>query len=205
MIGYYNYSVLMTYAGLTVSVLGMIQAVNGRFRLAILCLAVSGLCDMFDGKIARSMKNRTDNEKRFGIQIDSLCDVVCFGAFPILLCYLLGMKSFLGVLILVGYGLASVIRLGFFNVMEETGGNRDEEGNKYYSGLPVTSIAVILPLVYAAGMVLPREFFLLLHLVLAVTALLFITNFKLKKPANTTLAVLVAVVALVLLRILRFF
>lgn len=39
--------------------------------LAVLCLALSGLCDMFDGKIARTKKDRTEIEKRFGIQIDS--------------------------------------------------------------------------------------------------------------------------------------
>lgn len=77
MIGFYNYTVILTYVSLLISVFGMIQAFGGRFRTAIMCLALSGLCDMFDGKIARSKKNRTDDEKLFGIQIDSLCDVIC--------------------------------------------------------------------------------------------------------------------------------
>ena len=55
---------------------------------------------MFDGKIARTKKNRTEDEKRFGIQIDSLCDVVCFGVFPIVLCYELGMTHFYSIPIL---------------------------------------------------------------------------------------------------------
>ena len=79
MIGFYNYSVILTYISLLSSVFGMTQAIHGRFKAAVFCLALSGLCDMFDGKIARSMKNRTEDEKSFGIQIDSLCDVVCFG------------------------------------------------------------------------------------------------------------------------------
>ena len=54
-------------------------AVNGHLHLGVMCLAISGLCDMFDGKIARTKKNRTEVEKRFGIQIDSLSDIVCFG------------------------------------------------------------------------------------------------------------------------------
>ena len=74
---------------------------------------------MFDGKIARTKKNRTEDEKRFGIQIDSLCDVVCFGVFPIVLCYELGMTHFYSIPILIFYGLAGVIRLGYFNVMEQ--------------------------------------------------------------------------------------
>ena len=38
----------------------------------------AGFCDMFDGKIA-STRKRTRQEKRFGIQIDSLSDLACFG------------------------------------------------------------------------------------------------------------------------------
>ncbi len=52
---------------------------NGSPYSALLCLMVSGLLDAFDGRIARTKKNRTEQEKRFGIQIDSLNDVVCFG------------------------------------------------------------------------------------------------------------------------------
>lgn len=51
---------------------------------------------MFDGKIARSKKNRTDREKMFGVQIDSLCDCVCFGVFPAMICYLMGVRGALG-------------------------------------------------------------------------------------------------------------
>ena len=63
MIGFYNYTVILTYMSLISSSLGMIFAVNYRFKLALLCLALSGLFDMFDGKVARMKKNRTDDEK----------------------------------------------------------------------------------------------------------------------------------------------
>lgn len=84
MIGFYDYTVVVTYISLVSSILGMFCAIDGRLTLAVSCLAFSGLCDMFDGKIARTKKNRTDDEKSFGIQIDSLCDIVCFGIFPII-------------------------------------------------------------------------------------------------------------------------
>ena len=103
MIGFYNYTVYLTYFSLIVSGVGLYQAANGRPLVAIFCLMVSGLCDMFDGKIARTKKNRTEDEKRFGIQIDSLCDVVCFGVFPIVLCYELGMTHFYSIPIPVSY------------------------------------------------------------------------------------------------------
>lgn len=87
---------------------------------------------MFDGKIARTKKNRTEDEKQFGIQIDSLCDVVCFGVFPIVLCYELGMRRIYSMAILVLYGLAGVIRLGYFNVMETKRQQETSENRKYY-------------------------------------------------------------------------
>ena len=118
MIGYYNYTVVLTYISLASSVFGMTQAIHGRFKTAILCLAISGLCDMFDGKIARTKKDRTEDEKAFGIQIDSLCDVVCFGAFPALICYLLGVRGPIGIAAIILYCVNSVVRLAYFNVME---------------------------------------------------------------------------------------
>ena len=72
MLGVYDYTVVLTYVSLMVSIGGMMFAVNGHLHLGVMCLAISGLCDMFDGKIARTKKNRTEVEKRFGIQIDSL-------------------------------------------------------------------------------------------------------------------------------------
>ena len=114
MLGFYDYTVVLTYISLGISILGITRALQGDFRMAIFCLALSGLCDMFDGKIARTKKNRTEDEKKFGIQIDSLCDVVCFGVFPIMICYSLGMKGWASILVLIFYGIASVIRLGYF-------------------------------------------------------------------------------------------
>lgn len=141
MIGFYDYTVVLTYISLMCSVFGITQAIGGHYRTAIICLALSGLFDMFDGKIARTKKNRTDDEKLFGVQIDSLCDVVCFGVFPAVICYVLGVRGILGTIVLAYYCVCSVIRLGFFNVLE-TNRQRVEEGaNKYYHGLPITTMA----------------------------------------------------------------
>lgn len=51
MIGFYNYSVIVTYIGVALSVSGMALASTGQFKFAILCLALAGACDTFDGKI----------------------------------------------------------------------------------------------------------------------------------------------------------
>ena len=157
-IGYYNYTVILTYISLFCSIAGMLFTVNGWYKMAVLCLALSGLCDMFDGKIARRKTDRTDDEKCFGIQIDSLCDMVCFGAFPILLAYSLGMRGPIGIVILAWYGMNGVVRLGYFNVCETKRQEETEEVRKYYSGLPITSIAVVLPLVFVLHTVLRNQF-----------------------------------------------
>lgn len=131
MIGIYNYTVVLTYMSLCSSVFGMTQAIHGHFKIAIFCLALSGLCDMFDGKVARSKKDRTDDEKAFGIQIDSLCDVVCFGIFPAMICYLLGVRGPIGLLLIAFYCINSVIRLAYFNVMEAKQALVTESGEKF--------------------------------------------------------------------------
>lgn len=198
MIGFYNYSVILTYISLASSIWGMMLVLDGRPKMALVFLALSGLCDMFDGKIARAMKNRSEDAKKFGIQIDSLCDVVCFGAFPIVLCYRLGMDSVVGVLILMFFGIASVIRLGYFNVMEEKRQEETSENRKYYQGLPITSIAIALPVIYIFRPWLKGDFVILLHVTVCIIGILFITNFKFKKPGNVALAILVGIVALAL-------
>ena len=52
MIGFYNYTVILTYMSLVSAMTGMTFAISGHFRLAIFCLALSGFFDMFDGKVA---------------------------------------------------------------------------------------------------------------------------------------------------------
>ena len=99
MIGFYNYTVILTYISFISAVAGIFSAATMQLRWAIFFLAFSGFCDMFDGKIARMKKDRTEDEKSFGIQIDSLCDMVCFGALPIIICYRLGMDRIYGMVI----------------------------------------------------------------------------------------------------------
>ena len=49
MLGGYDYTVVLTYVSLMVSIGGMMFAVNGHLHLGVMCLAISGLCDIFDG------------------------------------------------------------------------------------------------------------------------------------------------------------
>lgn len=195
-IGVYDYTVILTYISLISSVFGMTQAIHGDYKAAIFCLAFSGACDAFDGRIARTKKNRTEDEKAFGIQLDSLCDVVCFGIFPALICYLLGVRGTLGLAIVFFYCICAVARLAFFNVLE--GKRQKTEGgcNKTYRGLPVTSIAFILPLTFWLHFLMsPFSFLILLHLVLLIVGFLFILDFSIPKPGIKTILAMIFVVA----------
>lgn len=182
-IGFYDYTVVLTYISLISSVLGMTRAIHGDYKTAIFCLALSGICDAFDGRVARTKKNRGDDEKAFGVQLDSLCDVICFGIFPAIICYLLGVRGVLGVVLVMFYCLCAVIRLAFFNVLEAKRQATESGAAKTYRGLPVTSIAFILPLAFWLQFVLPEfVFMVLLHVILLVVGFLFILDFPLPKP-----------------------
>ena len=69
LIGFYDYTVILTYMSLVSAVIGMICASRGSFGAGVICVMISGICDAFDGTVARTKKNRTPDEKSFGIQI----------------------------------------------------------------------------------------------------------------------------------------
>ena len=184
MIGYYNPSVILTYIGLFSAMLGMTKALTGDPKIALVCLMVCGLCDMFDGTIARRCK-RNEDEKSFGIQIDSLCDLVCFGVFPAMLGY--GIKNidvnYFDIFCSAIFVLAAIIRLGYFNVQEinrtSSGGGKRE----YYEGLPVTSVSLLLPMIFLFDIYIkPLVTIKLYSVALLLIAIAFITRFRLKKP-----------------------
>jgi len=177
------------------------MALNSRISYALTCLIISGVCDAFDGKVARKCK-RTKEEQAFGIQIDSLADTVAFVCLPVIIFYGLGLHNWYNVIIFAIFILGGVIRLGYFNVIAEE--NAANKGVKYYSGLPVTSSAIIFPLVYLLrNFISFNEFSIIYTLTMAFVALLFILNFKLKKPKNLWLYVFVvfAVIMIVLLHL----
>lgn len=197
MIGFYDYTVILTYISFVSAVAGIFSASTMHLRWAIFFLAFSGLCDMFDGKIARTKKNRTEDEQAFGIQIDSLCDIVCFGVLPIVICYKMGMNEIYSMVILALYGLAGLIRLGYFNVMEAKRQAEEGGARKYYQGLPITSMAIALPILFVVAPLFPSRvvFIVVLHLVVTLVGFLFILDFKLRKPSVKEVFLIVAVVA----------
>lgn len=196
LIGFYDYTVILTYMSLISSVFGITQAIHGDYKTAIFCLAFSGICDAFDGRVARTKRDRTEDEKNFGIQLDSLCDVICFGIFPALICYLLGVRGSLGLILVFFYCTCAVIRLAFFNVLEAKRQKSEGGSNKMYRGLPVTSIAFILPLAFWMQFIIPElAFLVLLHAILLVVGLLFVLDIPIRKPGLRTILLMCLVVS----------
>ena len=182
MIGFYNYTVILTYIGASFALFGIYSVVgDNNPSVAMLMLMLAGLCDMFDGTVAKTRK-RTVSEKRFGIQIDSLSDLVCFGVLPAVIGFKIGMQDHIAYyVVLICFTLAALIRLAYFNVMEEerqqtTGGPRT-----CYEGLPVTNVALILPLVYSFRSYMGTYFPQVYAVSLALIAIAFLLKFKVIK------------------------
>ena len=196
LLGYYNYTVILTYIGMLTAFWGITFTIGGRFRAAVICLMAAGFCDMFDGAIA-STRPRMPKEKRFGIQIDSLSDLICFGVFPALLVYLNCNSTKMLPLVVCGlYVLCALIRLSYFNVDEEERQNGTTEHRDSYLGLPVTTIALLLPAMFGLDC---------LHLVpirisgivlLACAGAAFLIPFRLKKPYRIGKVIMIVVGAL---------
>lgn len=201
MIGFYNYTVILTYIGLTTSVVGITQVFSGNFNIAIFCLLGSGVCDMFDGVIARGHKTRSESAKKFGIQIDSLCDVICFGVFPAIFNYIFTVKynskfAVIATIISVLYVLAGVIRLGYFNVTEEERQQKTSEVRTYYQGMPITTVSGFLPLLYMFRnriSALNINFAICINVFCLVLGTLFILDIPVKKAHKKGLMIIAAI------------
>ncbi len=181
MIGYYNYTVILTYLGTVSGFVGITFVGNGNLRAALICLMISGFCDMFDGKIASTM-DRTKQEKRFGIQIDSLSDLICFGVLPAMIGLSCSGKGYVHIVISALFMLCALIRLAWFNVDEEERQDRESGGREVYMGLPVTSSALLFPFLIGLGELLNISLCKASPWVLICIAAAFITPFKMKKP-----------------------
>ena len=179
-LGYWNVSVILTYAELLFAMEGIFLSAESRIGAAFACLAVCGVCDMFDGKIARATKRSAD-ACLFGIQIDSLCDLVSFGVLPAAIGCGCGVRG-IGRLVLGLYTLMALVRLGYFNVSEQKRQQETTENRHEYEGLPVTVSALILPLLSLLRSWLGIRFAKIYTLVLGTMAVLFISRIHVKKP-----------------------
>ena len=220
MIGYYDYTVWLTYLSLISAVVGIFVSIsgNGHPYIGAIFLLLCGLCDAFDGIVARTKKDRTEEQKRYGVQIDSLTDLVAFGVLPACIGAAL-YKSMLFfeptpesnlvtqtpyavyVAIFAIYVLSAMIRLAFFNVRAENSINENET-LKHFTGLPVTSAALIFPAFLLLRHLLGRDIAVFYYGVMLLTACLFVSRFSMRKPGLRGVLIMVAFGALEFILIL---
>ena len=187
-IGKYNKPACVTYFGTLSSLIGIYLAMTDHIKSAIICLVISGVADMFDGKVARKEKNRSESDKNYGIEIDSLSDTVCFVVFPIIILFKMGLTKWYNALIFALYGLAGIIRLAYFNINATA-----DTPVKNYTGLPVTTAAAIFPALFLVSLLISKEHFLVVATIVnALVGILFISKIKIAKPKGNALYVFLA-------------
>ena len=132
---------ICSLAGLLCALLGIWFAILGFFPLAMIGILWAVLFDWADGIVARQIAGRTDHQRAFGAQLDSLIDIVSFGVFPAVFLLSYGEYSpwFLpGAFLIVA---TSVIRLSYFNIFGLI-------GDKTYMGLALDNNVIILAFVF---------------------------------------------------------
>jgi CDP-diacylglycerol--serine O-phosphatidyltransferase len=134
--GIYIWPNLFTTANLFSGFFGIVSSINGDFELAAIAIFASCVFDILDGKIARL----TGGTSRFGVEYDSLSDLVAFGVAPGLLMYLMALKPYgrVGWLAAFLFMACGALRLARFNVQVET------TSKKYFVGLPIPGGAAMI-------------------------------------------------------------
>ncbi len=183
MIGKWNKSVIATYVGMLLAVSSIFLLMSGLYKAAMMCFMGAGICDLFDGTIARLCK-RSEEEKNFGIQLDSLVDVVSFIVLPVVLIVKLAGLTWYAAVAAVLYSVFGIARLAYFNVCQEENEDKDSP-IKYYTGMPVTYAALVFPIVYLLHLYFNIEVTaLFMCIAMEIMALLFILKIKFIKPGK---------------------
>ena len=226
MIGFYNYTMLLTYLSLISAGVGIVVSLNGNGHpfIGVFFLMISGLCDAFDGKVARTKKDRSAMECNFGIQIDSLSDLVAFGVLPACIGVAMmrtstlfagfreelsramgiALLTVIPVMLLVLYILAAMIRLAYFNVTEEERQRTEGGTRKFYTGLPVTSAAIIFPTVLLLQYLVPEDVTPVYFLMIVLTGYAFLSKLQIRKPGLRGILILVGIGAAEFLAMILF-
>lgn len=141
---------MVTLLGLCVGLTSIRMAIEGRFEYALAAIVGAAALDGLDGRMARLLKASS----RFGAELDSLSDFVCFGVAPAIVLYLWGFSGAesLGWLIVLVFAVATALRLARFNVALDDAGKPKWE-NAFFIGVPAPAGAIILLLpVYLEGL-----------------------------------------------------
>lgn len=171
--GIYILPNLFTTGSLFAGFYSMVATMNGDFRTAAIWVLVSSIFDGLDGKVARL----TGTSSQFGVEYDSLADLVAFGVTPGLLMYSWALKPFgrLGWLAAFLFVVCGALRLARFNVQVTT------VESKRFVGLPIPAAASMVSatvlLFYHFGWPSSYKKLAILTLIYCL-AFLMVSNFK---------------------------
>ena len=134
--GVYLLPNLITTASLFAGFFAIVAAMDGRFLASSWAIFIALILDGLDGRIARM----TQSTSSFGVQYDSLADLVAFGVAPALLVYLWALKPFhqFGWVAAFLFVVCGALRLARFNVQS---GSMDP---RYFNGLPIPAAALVI-------------------------------------------------------------
>jgi CDP-diacylglycerol--serine O-phosphatidyltransferase len=196
--GIYILPNLFTTASLFAGFYSIISSINGEFMPAAIAILISGIFDGLDGAVARA----TNSTSKFGVEYDSLSDLVAFGVAPGVLAFLWALQPFgrLGWVVAFLYVACGALRLARFNVYVPT------KSQDYFQGLPIPAAAAMVAttvfLFHYLGQNGPIRFVGVLVMVFLLSFLM-VSNFKyfslknqelLKvKPFNTLVAVVLMI------------
>jgi CDP-diacylglycerol--serine O-phosphatidyltransferase len=150
---------IVTLIGLCVGLTSIRMAIEGRFENALIAIAGAAVLDGLDGRMARFLKASS----RFGAELDSLSDFVCFGVAPAIVLFLWAYPSAssLGWIVVLIFAVAAALRLARFNIALDDSGKPIWE-SAFFVGVPVPAgaILVLLPL-YLEKLGLPKSWMFL--------------------------------------------
>ena len=136
---------LITLLALCLGLTAIRLAYEGRLEPAIICIIIAGILDGLDGRVARFLKGTS----RFGAELDSLSDFVCFGVAPALILYSSVLHHLRGVgwIAALVFAIAAGLRLARFNVMIDDP-NRPEWKRNFFVGMaaPAGAVTSLLPI-----------------------------------------------------------
>lgn len=155
MLRFMNRANALTLTGAACALGAALLALSGRISWGLVVFSCAGLCDLFDGVLARGL-TRTPEEERFGQRLDSLCDGFSFGACGALILHAGGLQHPLEVAVLIAFSLAALWRLAYFDTLGMEPAPGDDQGAPRFLGIPTTYVALALPLAGLGGLHSPE-------------------------------------------------
>ncbi|MBC7533545.1 MAG: CDP-diacylglycerol--serine O-phosphatidyltransferase [Oligoflexus sp.] len=128
---------LITTGNLFFGFFSIVKSLQGDFAWASVAILLAAIFDVLDGRVARMTKSTSE----FGVQYDSLCDLMSFGLAPALLMYQAGLHDAgrLGWIICFMFLAAGALRLARFNVQSSIG-----KASGDFTGLPIPMAAAVV-------------------------------------------------------------